>query len=76
MPSCNNVLQPLSLCGSGCNTLSHSVLANVDTRKRVFYPLIGLIKTVHSIVNKNEEKYLLKFKFGYKTLTTALRSVT
>ena len=41
-PSCDNVLQPSPLRGSGCNTLSHSVLANVNIRKRVFYPLIIL----------------------------------
>ena len=29
-----------SLRRSGCNTLSHSGLANVYTRKRMFYPLI------------------------------------
>ena len=27
------------LCGSGCNTLSHEGLTNVNTRKRMFYPL-------------------------------------
>ena len=41
-PSSNNVLQPSPLRGSGCNTLSHSGLANVDTQKRMFYPLIEL----------------------------------
>ena len=41
-PSCNNVLQPSPLPGSGCNTLSHTGLANVNTRKRMFYPLIVL----------------------------------
>ena len=40
MPSCDNVLQPSPLCGSGCNTLSHKGLANVNTPKRMFYPLI------------------------------------
>ena len=39
-PSCNNVLQPSLLRGSGCNTLSHSGLTNVETRKRMFYRLI------------------------------------
>ena len=38
-PSCDNVLQPSLLCGSGCNTLSHSALANINNKKRVFYPL-------------------------------------
>ena len=33
-------LQPSSLCGSGCNALSHSGFANVDKWKRMFYPLI------------------------------------
>ena len=37
---CINVLQPSPLRGSGCNTLSHSGLANVNTWKRIFYPLI------------------------------------
>ena len=35
------MLQPSPLRGSGCNTLSHSGLANVHTRKRMFYPLIN-----------------------------------
>ena len=34
-PKCDNVLQP-------CNTVSHSGLANVNIRKRMFYPLINL----------------------------------
>ena len=38
-PECDNVLQPSPLCGSGCNTLSHSGLANANTWKRMFYPL-------------------------------------
>ena len=42
-PSCDNVLQPSPLRGSGCNTLPHSGLANVNIRKRMFYPLITLI---------------------------------
>ena len=33
----------LIMCGSDCNTLSHKGLANVSTRKRMFYPL----NTVH-----------------------------
>ena len=36
----NNTLQPSPLCGSGCNTLSHSGLANIKTQKGMFYPLI------------------------------------
>ena len=39
-PECDNVLQPSPLRGSGCNTWSHSGLANVNIRKRMFYPLI------------------------------------
>ena len=39
-PSSNNVLQPSLIRGSGCNTLSHSGLANVDTHKIKFYLLI------------------------------------
>ena len=39
-PSCDNVLQPSPLRGSGCNTLSHWGLANVNIRKKMFYPLI------------------------------------
>ena len=35
-----NVCQ--ALCGSGCNTLSHEGLANINTWKRMFYPLIVL----------------------------------
>ena len=41
-PSCDNVLQPSPLRGSGSNTVSHSGLANVNIRKRMFYPLINL----------------------------------
>ena len=38
-PECD-VLQPEPLLsGSGCNTLSRSGLANVNTGKRMFYPL-------------------------------------
>ena len=33
------MFRPSPLCGSGSNTLTHSGLANVDTRKRMFYPL-------------------------------------
>ena len=36
---CDNVLQPSPLHGLGCKTLSHSGLANVNTRKRMFYQL-------------------------------------
>ena len=31
------------LRGSGCNTLSHSGLTNVNKRKRMFYPLNNMI---------------------------------
>ena len=34
-PSCDNVLQPSPLLGSGCNTLSHKGLANVNIWKRM-----------------------------------------
>ena len=37
-PWCDNVWQHSPLRGSGCNTLSHLGLANVNTRKREFYP--------------------------------------
>ena len=40
-PECDNVLQPETLRGSGCNT-SHWGLTNVNTRKRMCHPLIGL----------------------------------
>ena len=39
-PKCDNVLQPEPLSSEGCNTLSHEGLANVNTWKRMFYPLI------------------------------------
>ena len=39
-PLCDNVLEPLPLRGSGCNTLCHLGFANVNTWKRMFYPLI------------------------------------
>ena len=39
-PECDNVLQRLPLRGLGCDTLSHSGLAKVNTQKRMFYPLI------------------------------------
>ena len=53
-PECDNVLQPSPLRGSSCNTLSHSGLANVNIRKRMFYPLIALYmyktaKTIFSL---------------------------
>ena len=35
-PECNNVLQPDQPRGSGCNTLSHSSLANVNHAKECF----------------------------------------
>ena len=38
-PEFDSLLQHLPLRGSGCNTLSHLGLANVNTRKRMFYPL-------------------------------------
>ena len=37
-PLCKNVLQPSPLRGYGCNTLSHSGLANANIGKRMFYP--------------------------------------
>ena len=37
--SYDNVLHPSPLRGSGCNTLPYSGLANVNTRKRRFYPV-------------------------------------
>ena len=43
-PSSNNVLQPSLIRGSGCNTLSHSGLANVDTHKIMFYLLIDTVR--------------------------------
>ena len=36
-PECDNVLQPKPRSGEGCNTLSHSGLANVNIRKRMLY---------------------------------------
>ena len=38
-PSYDNKLQPLPLRDSGCNTLSHSGLAYVNLRNKMFYPL-------------------------------------
>ena len=43
-PSSNNVLQLSLIRGSGCNTLSHSGLANVDKHKRMFYHLIDNVR--------------------------------
>ena len=37
-PRVITVFQPSQLCGSGCNTLSHSGLKRIQ--KRMFYPLI------------------------------------
>ena len=45
-PSSDNVLKPSLIRRSGCNTLSHSGLANVDTHKIMFY----LIDTVRVYV--------------------------
>ena len=36
----NDNITLFSLRGSGCNTVSHSGLANVNIRKIMFYPLI------------------------------------
>ena len=38
-PECDNVLQPSTLRGSGCYILSHTGLANVNKREKMFYPL-------------------------------------
>ena len=48
-------MQPSPLRRSGCNTLSHSGLANVNTRKRMFYPLIILEWTemFENVLNRN-----------------------
>ena len=43
-PSSNNVLQPSLIRGSGCNTLSHSGLANVDTHKIMFNLLFDTVR--------------------------------
>ena len=39
---CDNVLQPEPRSGEGCNTLSHKDLENINTWKRMFYPLIAI----------------------------------
>ena len=39
-PECDYVLQPSPLPVSDCDTLEHLGLANVNTWKRMFYPLI------------------------------------
>ena len=39
-PSWDNVLQPSPLHCSGCNTLFHEGLANINKWKRMFYPLM------------------------------------
>ena len=39
-PECDSVLQPEPRSGVGCNTLSHSGLANVIIWKIMFYSLI------------------------------------
>ena len=36
-PECDDVLQPEPRSGEGCNTLSHSGLAIVNTQKRMLY---------------------------------------
>ena len=59
------MLQPSPLRGSGCNTLSHSGLANVNTRKRLFYPLIvvGIIAIYVGEMNTEElRKELMNLK--------------
>ena len=40
-PECHNVLQPSLIRGSGCNTLSHSGLANVNIRKGKLYTFLS-----------------------------------
>ena len=42
-PECDNVSQLEPRSGEGCNTLSHEGVANVNTRKRMVYPLIDFI---------------------------------
>ena len=54
-PECD-VLQPSLLRGSGCNTLSHTGLANVNTWKRMCYPLIDIHKDIiQKYKNKKSE---------------------
>ena len=48
-PSCDNVLQPSPLPNPGCKTLSHSSLANVNTRKRMFYSSI-ILSSEHLLI--------------------------
>ena len=87
-PSFDNVLQPSPLRGSVCNTLSHSGLANVNIRKRMFYPLItnpGLyIKSTHALKERksrtteigHEKGKNCNFKHStfQKSITTPLRN--
>ena len=47
-PSSNNVLQPSLIRGSGCNTLLHSGLANVDTHKIIIYLLIDTVRVYYA----------------------------
>ena len=54
-PSSDNVLQPSLLHSSGCKTLSHSGLANVYTRKRMFYPLIVIICSLSLVLIKDNK---------------------
>ena len=51
-PECDNVLQPSTLRGEGCNTLSHSGLASVNIQKVKFFPLIKDDNVVPLIVCK------------------------
>ena len=44
------MLQPSPLRSLGCNTLSHSVLANIQTRKRMFYPRSNILGSINTIL--------------------------
>ena len=49
-PSCDNALQPSPLPSSGCITLSHLGLANINKRKRMFYSL-SIVHTTTKVLS-------------------------
>ena len=69
-PSCDNVLQPSPLRGSGCNTLSHSGLANLNIRKRMFYPLIIILSFLKRRYCQRETQSQILFKLELETSST------
>ena len=75
-PECDNVLQPDPRSGEGCNTLVHSGLANVNTRKRLLYchchiHVPSFLVQVFTIQSKNDLSEFLAEGFKVHKYTAA-----